>query len=404
MNHDHKVSHIHRITLDERVAEVLRQEIAQRHRPGDKLDTVIGLAKRLGVSKAVISQVIVTLAKEGLVDRRHGVGVFVKQPSQANHGDPTERRAGRGTMARASSGRAASVERVVGVLIDPDISHPRTSYFHVKVAQLLRLFFEERGYSARLYAGHRQPGDGTPKLTCDEFLADAREGKLCGVAAVCTIAHPDWIAPLEKQNVPVVGAHGTPQFVHFDYAKMIREATLRLLARGRHNLAMIGGADPTVVPGCLEAFRTTMVERGVAVVEQWVRCDLESNLPGAGWGQFREIWSARPEKPDGLIVADDILFRDVLMAILELGVRVPADLQVITHANKGAETFYPFPVTLVQCDPQLFAEAVGAMLIGLMRGETVPSPAPLACFEWLEAGRSPRAPLDREAEAVEVKH
>ena len=157
---------IKRVTLDQQVADVLRQEIIQKHQPGDKLDTVLDLSKRFGVSKAVISQVVMTLAHEGLLDRRHGSGLFVKD---------------------------SRTEKLIGILLDPDIAHPRTSHFHLKMVQLLRHFFAGHGLSTRLYTGFREPTNFDPKLTCTDFLPDVQARKLSGVAVVSTITHEEWL-------------------------------------------------------------------------------------------------------------------------------------------------------------------------------------------------------------------
>ena len=353
---------IKRVTLDQQVADVLRREIVQKYRAGSKIDTIVDLAKRFEVSKAVISQAIVILAREGLLDRRHGSGLFVKD---------------------------ARAEKLIGILLDPDIAHPRTSHFHLKVAQLLRQFFAGHGFRTRLYPGFREPDNVAPKLTCPDFLPDVQAHKLCGVAAVSTRADAEWLEPLEQQGVPVVGGRMDSHAVLFDYPLFAREAVRRLCEQGCRKIAMIGG-DGSLVAGAggTVAFRSELQVQGVAVVESWIKGDIQQNVAGAGWNQFREIWSARSEKPDGLLLLDDMLFRDVSIAIMELGIRVPEQLRIVSHANKGSEMFFPFPVTLLEIDPQPCAEKMGTMLLQLLNGEAVPHPQVISQFEWVEAGQT----------------
>ncbi len=73
----------------------------------------------------------------------------------------------------------------------------------------------------------------------------------------------------------------------------------------------------------------------------------------------------------GLVVADDVLFDEAQIAIQEMGIRVPDQLQIVAYANKGSIKRYPFPVNLAQCDPERFAEVLGGMLLKRMRGEAV---------------------------------
>jgi len=353
---------IKRVTLDQQVADVLRQEIVQKHRPGDKLDTVLDLAKRFEVSKAVISQAIVILAREGLLDRRHGSGLFVKD-------------------ARAA--------KLVGILLDPDIAHPRTSHFPLKVAQLLRQFFAGHGLRTRLYMGFREPDNDDPKLTCPEFLPDVLAHKLSGVAVVSTRVHEEWLEPLEQQGVPVVGArmdHSCPKSC--DYELLAREGVRRLVRQGCRKIAAIGGLGDAAEGGPLEAFRSELRVQSIPVIESWIRGDLQQNIAGAGWNEFREIWMARGEKPDGLLLMDDTLLRDVSIAIMELGIRVPEQLRIVSHANKGADMFIPFPITLAQVDPQLHAEIMGTKLLQMLNTGAVAQPQVITPFEWIEAGQT----------------
>jgi len=175
----------------------------------------------------------------------------------------------------------------------------------------------------------------------------------------------------------------------FDYPLFAREAVRRLCQQGCRKIAMIGG-DGSLVAGADEtaAFRSELQAQGVAVVESWIKGDIQQNVAGAGWNQFREIWLSCGEKPDGLLLLDDMLFRDVSIAIMELGIRVPEQLRIVSHANKGSEMFIPFPVTLLEVDPQPCAEKMGTMLLQLLNGEAVPHPQVISQFEWVEAGQT----------------
>jgi DNA-binding FadR family transcriptional regulator len=68
------------------VSEALRQAIfAGELRPGEKLPSEAGLTKRFEVSRTVIREAIATLKADGLVEPRHGVGVFVLGNQPAPH-------------------------------------------------------------------------------------------------------------------------------------------------------------------------------------------------------------------------------------------------------------------------------------------------------------------------------
>lgn len=70
-----------RQNLTQKVIAGLRQQIeAGALKPGDKLPTEPRLIEQFGVSRTVIREAVASLRADGLVEPRHGVGVFVRTP------------------------------------------------------------------------------------------------------------------------------------------------------------------------------------------------------------------------------------------------------------------------------------------------------------------------------------
>jgi DNA-binding FadR family transcriptional regulator len=77
-----------RKNLVETVGNRLRQAILSGDlRPGSKLPSEAGLTQQYDVSRTVVREAIASLRADGLVEARHGVGVFVLSP-QAQSGLP----------------------------------------------------------------------------------------------------------------------------------------------------------------------------------------------------------------------------------------------------------------------------------------------------------------------------
>ncbi len=135
--------------------------------------------------------------------------------------------------------------------------------------------------------------------------------------------------------------------------------------------------------GWVQVFRSSLRKAGVPIRDEWIRCEVHPSQPGAGWEEFREIWLASKEKPDGLLVCDDLLMRDATAAICEARVRVPDQLMIVTHANRGSGIHYPFPVWQMEFDPDEFARLLSEMLVKLMRKEIANPQAVTLPFRWV---------------------
>ncbi len=347
---------IHREPLFEQIASVLRQEILARHKPGSRLETTAALAKRFQVSKLTISQALVVLNKEGLIDSRKGSGVYVKEREDQRH---------------------------VGILMDHDISDPRLSFFFVRVAQQLRTFFQSQGFRCRLYAGHSSAQEKTPNLSCTEFVEDVRANRLRGIAVVLGVQHSEWIEAVVRNQVPVVGPAEYEWGVDADSLEMVRQGTRRLLEAGRRRIAFMAWQEKDNSGGWVQVFRSSLRKAGVPIRDEWIRCEVHPSQPGAGWEEFREIWLASKEKPDGLLVCDDLLMRDATSAICEARVAVPEQLMIVAHSNRGSGIHYPFPIWQMEYDPDEHARLLGEMLVKLMQKEVISPRRILLPFRWV---------------------
>ena len=349
----------------ERLADELRTEL-QAATPGERVESMGAIAARFDVSVNTARMALVLLQHEGWVDLRHGSGTFVSERSRVRH---------------------------VGVLIELDVSHPRASQFHLRVGQELREFLGRNGTPARLYLGRTQPGRHALEITCPEFHEELEAGRMCAVAGVTAPWSRTWLAPIERLQLPLVGLWSDvfPYRVDLDYRDMVSRGTGYLLAQGCRKLALMGWGSTT--QSLIRDFRNALEQADAQSREAWIRTDLHPSLPGAGWAEFRELWAAFEEKPDGLILLDDMLFDDVKTAILEIGVRVPDQLKLVTHANKGSGLTAPFPFARAEFDPDECAHLLGGMLMKLLKNEPVEPPVMVQGFRWCEPEAGDGSPL-----------
>ena len=275
--------------------------------------------------------------------------------------------------------------------MDHDLSDPRLSFFFVRVSQRLRVFFRNQGYRCRLYAGHTSAADITPTLSCTEFVDAAQANQLCGVAVVLGAQTPEWTKPVLQNRVPVVGPPEYERGVETNNQDMVRQGAERLIREGRRKIAFMGWQAEENGGGWVQVFKASLRKAGVPIRDEWIRHQVHPSQPGAGWEEFREIWMASGEKPDGLLVTDDLLMRDSTAAICETRVRVPEQLMIVTHANRGSGIYYPFPVWQMEYDPDEYARMTGEMLVALMRKETPDRRRLTLPFRWVTPMKSEKS-------------
>ena len=325
------------------------------------------MAERFSVSVLTVREALQRLVQEGLVERRRGSGTYVLE--------------------------RPAPEKWVAVLMENDIGQPHLSYAHRRTFQQVRRLVAEAGFPTRGYLGFLGGGEIGEGVTCGEFLHDVRAGRISAVVSIAARLPEDLRQDLRRRHIPFIGA-GTvtgsvedagPQMPS-DVSQLVQMGTRHLIDCGRKRLAMViwAGYDRSSSnPSSAEmAFRRELEHAGLRFRSEWVRADMHPQLSGAGWEEFREIWRGS-EKPDGLLITDDVLAQDVTIAIHELGVRVPDQLMVVTHSTRGSGVWSPFPVAKVEYDPEARAQVLSDFIVKRLRGEPLPDGPIVSKYELI---------------------
>jgi DNA-binding LacI/PurR family transcriptional regulator len=172
----------------------------------------------------------------------------------------------------------------------------------------LRQVLDDAGHRSRIYAGHHVPG--TPTTTRDErvhrdLMEDVDRGLVSGIATLATSSQ--WSPPF---GLAWVSEHPGAAFAVTSDDDLVRQGARYLIARGCRKLALVAwlpGCEPGQPSGpTVGIFRHEIERSGLQYCPEWVRADLHPSAAGAGWAEFREIWTSyKRSKPDGLLIADD---------------------------------------------------------------------------------------------------
>lgn len=352
-----------RAPIHGQVAALVRQEIA-RLRAGDKLESEVKLAQRLGVSVHTVREAITTFAHQGLVERRAGKGTTVCERKSPQH---------------------------IALWLAVDPLHAAAC--GLRLLSRLHAELVNGGFRVKIYMAHagleNQAGDAAYK----ELLEDLRERRVRGFVFASGGVGSEARQLMEQTGVAVVSNEPAPSgggyWVADDVAGALQAGVQHLADHGCRRIAFMNWSDPRAADPSPDVFRRSLNECGVPVREEWIRGDLHPSLAGAGYAELREIWSSRSEKPDGLVVGDDVLVEDVVTAILELGLRVPEQLRVVAHANKGMVTCRYFPAARIEFDTDERAQAMAKLMTKLARGEPVAMPQVVLPYRWREPSRAP---------------
>lgn len=306
-----------RHTKTREVHTELRTRIVDgRYRPGERLPTFDEMEREFDVSRMVLQQAVGKLRTEGFVRTFHRKGLFVADAPPH--------------LCRVALVFAGSPET-------PDWSRMSTAM----VNETKRLEREHPDWQFHVLEGARNGPDGVgPNLLALE--ADIRAHRVAGVIFAPRTFDLAQRPALADPAVPKVFICAPevlvqPPIVGVDSTALYRRALARLVGKGRRRIAILHMADTTKEIDHAALFG----EFGLELHRPWLQ------WVGRSHPQFAEsivsllLDYPAPERPDGLIIADDNLIEYAAAGIAGSGLRVGSELDVIAHCN------WPWPLPSV---------------------------------------------------------
>lgn len=140
-----------------------------------------------------------------------------------------------------------------------------------------------------------------------------------------------------------IGHAGDPDIavIQLESTGFIDKALDHLRARGRRRIAMITATTVHTSEHEQAHLRRAVEARGLTLHPWWVQA-LDATRPQWAYPCAQLLMQAdRPERPDGLIIANDNLVESASGGLVAAGVRVPDDVDVVAHCN------FPWPTPSV---------------------------------------------------------
>ena len=343
---------------------------------GARLPPTDELGREFGVSARPAQQALLSLSREGLVERAPGRGTLVTEKAVA--------------VAREADAARAATVRPRRVALLADVSAPVSPYGG-RLLQLLQDELARCGVDARVRFVHpERPGFAAA------LAEDIRETRFA--AAFCAFCPPsrDAFRAL-RLPIPLLGWGRFTYSADASRLDLFETIAERLRKAGAKRPAFITNLRPEVAAS---AFAPDGLEDlpGKDLDGIWAarfrlalsRFGIRANLSRVAFGFPEDIAVRDPASvgasacaatkrqlamrpaPDALVVHPDVLVPGAVAAILESGLKVPRDLKCIFHCNIGMEPFVPFPCEWIANDVSENARRWAGLLCDVLDDRPLP--------------------------------
>lgn len=333
-------------TKSKQVEDYIRQSIAAGGwGPGAKLPSDKELSETLGVSYMTVKTVMSHLSTEGLLLRRKRLGTYVSQTSSTS---------------------------CIGLMTRAEHLASPSGYYYRQLLQAARKEITELGLQPILTVGHGN--------TNDEFVNFCESPTAKRTIGVINFGAPHSLRDLLKAaDIPVISimaalSLGNSATVILDYQKMFRIGIEEMKRRGYHDYQVVH-IEPPLQPTNIEYHK-----RFRQLISSMPELDPDKVLwlPWCGYDyegiyhEFKRVWQEQPH-PEAYFFLDDAICDNASRAILELGIKVPEQLGIITEANVGRHFHFNKVLTRVEFDPALIMKTAMELFQKVINKEVDPN-------------------------------
>ncbi len=325
------------------IANQLREKILGGELPVDtRLPTTEQLSRRWHTHIRNVQLALTTLTREGWLVRRPRKGTFVRA---------REKRLTR-----------------IGIYASRELCLNPIARFGQEVMSALAERMDRLEIKHDLWMDPR-PDEALGEEWTDLSEAIRRQEMQALIAVSVSLDLRKW---LDHLPVPVAYlGDNLPTSVGFSQQQYLELSLRRLKEQGCRTVGWITGAPPTWV-AYFDRFFDLIKQLRLRMKSEWMYIGTQEHrmhqIELFGYERFCALWRQR-ERPQGLLVEDDVTARGVIAAILAQRVRVPEELKVVFQGNAEIPTICPFPATFVEGSCGEMAEALLQQAQRSFRGE-----------------------------------
>lgn len=338
-------------------ARALASQIAYGLGPAARMPTFVDLCAQARVSKATMDAALGQLETEGILSRRQGAGIFV----------------------------SPNLRQGIALVCDPQFSiDPRLQGFWELIVSEARLRVAGTHYDLSFhFSSLASDIAGDSPALHPGLIDDLQSGRVQGVLTVGL--PPQTLKWLDHLGVATVAFAGEGSVsVNLDSVDIVELGVGALAERGCRRLALWlepSREDEEAHRTEMTAFRGALSSRGLEFCPEWVRPKAHETRDLSYFERVLE-WSAatfstpRSSWPDGLLITNDHLTREAMLALQRLGILPNRDIVIASHANTGSPVLraYEDNLILIEFDSGEIVKTMFDRLETLLKGEPLTSP------------------------------
>jgi len=336
----------------EQIAEALRT-LADSVGPGGRLPPLRKLVVDLDASQATVVRALEQLEAESVIQRRHGSGIYVCDQLAGNQ---------------------------ILVLIDPAFLIDVSPFFSILITHLLDALAEHgANVDVQVVPPEKRVGDMTAsKLPpAEEVLRKVSGRGYRGAVLLGTAESIGW--QIDSQGIATAAFGAAARYiVQVHDSDTCQIGIQELLRLGCERIALLSPgslrtyemanaimSSYNVVPFTApeyqgERTRLTLGHRSSALIMTGYEAALQS------FGRGR----AESERPDGVLILNDMYAQGFLAGLNELGLRPGADVKIATHSNAGSTALlgYHHMISRIEFSTQQLAFALAEAILSASEG------------------------------------
>lgn len=309
---------------------------------GTKIGTEYEFMRQTGLSRTSIRRGIQSLIDEGLLERRVGKGVYVREPHKTTH----------------------AIQLVV-----PDMSID----LYVRITRSIQTWGRKHGVDVQLHDAH---GSFNHDI---EYVLNLPDKYMSG-AIISSLYHPKFVSALfelKRRKYPfvLVGHHldelEVPSVAADNYGGGYRVGQeLVKLEHGR-GIAFIGALRYQATARRLEGLKDAMSDLGTPYDRELFK-DLDVALPCEDWSDLVQEKTSEllnmDEPPTAIVFGSTSLAASAYQVIKSRGLRIPEDISVAAFDDEPYVQFLDPPMSLIRQPGEEIGVAAIQMLMDRLKG------------------------------------